>query len=165
MIKLLQLVWSCPNNDKFTPGWIRLNVPDTQIPTCQCRTCLFLRLSNEQLVFKWACSLMEQFVPYSPPELHLSADVVWILRFWFRQISSKSSSYGEQISPYVLLPIGTVFFRRWRWYHLCRVDNKLRWQVLTWCCAHGGHFWELPAHLEISVMQSLRIVLNALHIT
>lgn len=135
MIKLLQSTWSCPNNDKFTPGWIRVNVSDTQTPTCQCRTCLFLTLSNAHLVFEWAHSLMEQFVPDSLLELHLPAEVVWILRFWFRQVSSWASLYGEQES-YELVPIGTAFLRRWWWYHIWKSQ----------CCKRGR--WEYPKGID-----------------
>lgn len=58
-----------------------------------------------------------------------------------------------------------MFLRRCWWYHLCRANNKFRWQALTYSFANGGHFWELPTHSEISVMWSRSILPNALQIT
>lgn len=146
MIKLLQSIWSCPNNDKFTPGWIRLNVSDTQIPTCQCRTCLFLRLSNWWKQFgvrmstlpdgaicsrliTWASPLCRRCV--GPQILVQTSFFLNELIWWTKQ------SLLVLTSPYTV-PTATVLLRRWWCCHLCRVDNKFRRQALTLFCSWGA---------------------------
>lgn len=79
----------------------------------------------------WSNLFRTHYLSFTSPQ-----GVVWILRFWFRQVSSWASLYGEQKSPYELVPIGTAFLRRWWWYHIWKSQ----------CCKRGR--WEYPKGID-----------------